>query len=372
LVVVPTHTPPSSATSAPSATTAAPAASTTALAPTSAATIPPVSAVTPTAPPTLAPGWTRLEPGGDTTCARGTPYAFWAHPGAADKLLIFFEGGGGCWDAATCAEGSTFFNDAVRPGAGPDRQGGIFDLSNPANPFVGWSIVYVAYCTGDVHWGSHTQHYPTSAGGTLEIHHQGFTNASAVLDWTYAQFPDPGTVFVTGCSAGAVGSAVHVPYISAHYPAATVSQLGDSLAFVYHRPLDLQTDYHAHDNFPSWIPTLASMAPGEFTMQRYLTAVAGAYPDQTFAMFNYAADSVQERFYVAVGGRPGDFASQLAGALAGIHSAAPNFRSYTAGGSQHCVLPFDRFYTLTVAGAPLRNWVAALAEGQPVEDVPGG
>src|SRR5919204_3266630 len=38
------------------------------------------------------PGWNKLEPGGDTTCARGTPYAFWAHRGSTNKLLVFFEG----------------------------------------------------------------------------------------------------------------------------------------------------------------------------------------------------------------------------------------------------------------------------------------
>jgi hypothetical protein len=229
--------------------------------------------------------------------------------------------------------------------------------------------VYVAYCTGDVHWGAHTQHYPTASGGTLEIHHQGFINASAALDFAYAHFPSPEAVFVAGCSAGAVGSAVHAPFISQQYPSALVSQLGDSLAFVYHRPVDLQTNYHAHDNFPAWIPALAEMAPGDFAMPRYLTALANAYPHQTFAQFNFALDSVQEHFYVAVGGRPGDFPVRLAAALEEIRTAAPNFRAYTAPGTQHCILPFDRFFALTVAGTPFRNWVAARAASQPVPHI---
>jgi hypothetical protein len=283
--------------------------------------------------------------------------------------VIFFEGGGGCWDAITCAPGSTFFNDLVRLGSEPAPPDGIFDFANPANPFADWSFVYVAYCTGDIHWGAKTQQYGTRAGGTLEIHHQGFTNASAALDFAYAQFPSPEAVFVTGCSAGAVGSAVHAPFIIAHYADALVSQLGDSLAFVYHRPIDLQTNYHAHDNFPHWISALAEIAPGDFTMPRYLATLANAYPSRAFAQFNYAADSVQERFYVAVGGQPGDFPARLAEALAAIRAEAPNFRAYTAPGNQHCVLPLDRFFSLSVAGASVRDWVAALAAGQPLPDV---
>jgi hypothetical protein len=138
--------------------------------------------------------------------------------------------------------------------------------------------------------------------------------------------------------------------------------MGDSLAFVYHRPVDLQTDYRAHDNFPDWIPALADIAPGDFTMARYYTAVANAYPEHTFAQFNFAADRVQEQFYLAVGGQPGDFPGRLAASLAEIEAAAPNFQSFTAAGSEHCVLPLDRFYTLTQAGGALRDWVAALSQ----------
>lgn len=43
-------------------------------------------------------------------------------------------------------------------------------------------------------------------------------------------------------------------------------------------------------------------------------------------------------------------------------------RTYTAGGSQHCILPFDRFYTEKIAGLAFHHWVADMAAGR---DVPG-
>src|SRR5687767_9714349 len=45
----------------------------------------------------LGSGWERIFPGAPTICAHGGEYAFWARQGASDNLLVYFEGGGGCW-----------------------------------------------------------------------------------------------------------------------------------------------------------------------------------------------------------------------------------------------------------------------------------
>ena len=50
----------------------------------------------------LEPGWNVIEPGGDTVCSDGTPYKFFVRPGAADKLMVYFQGGGACWTGGTC------------------------------------------------------------------------------------------------------------------------------------------------------------------------------------------------------------------------------------------------------------------------------
>ena len=43
---------------------------------------------------------TLVLPGGKTRCIfdSSTPYAFQVYPGASDKLLVNFQGGGACWD----------------------------------------------------------------------------------------------------------------------------------------------------------------------------------------------------------------------------------------------------------------------------------
>lgn len=92
--------------------------------------------------PGLASGWNRIALGGETTCARETPYAFWVRPGGSDRLLIYFQPGGGCWDAQTCAPGSTFFDDVVNDQDDPAGLSGILDLRHPENPFRDHTIVF--------------------------------------------------------------------------------------------------------------------------------------------------------------------------------------------------------------------------------------
>lgn len=298
--------------------------------------------------------WTRVEPGGRTACARGGRYAFWVRRARADRLVVFFQGGGGCFDTRTCAPGSTWFDDRVGAEDSPTLAGGIFDFANPRNPFRDWSFVFIPSCTGDVHLGDRRTRY----GPTL-IQHRGWVNARAALEWTFRNVRRPTTVLVTGCSAGSVGSAFHVPAVISRYPNARVTYLGDSLAFLFHRPVRL-VDWGAPRHFPAFF----RIGDRRFTMAEYLRALAKRYPARRFARFNYASDDVQERFYAAVGGDPSKFSRQLRLVERNLANAAPNYRSYLACGSSHCVLPLATFYSLTVGRTSLRNWVASLAGGR--------
>jgi Pectinacetylesterase len=302
-------------------------------------------------------GWQRIQPGGRTACARGGPYAFWLRRGDPKRLLVFFQGGGGCFSRETCAVGSTWFDDRIDSGDDPALGGGILDLRNPDNPFRSWSIVYIPSCTGDVHTGARVVRY-----GPIRVHQVGFFNARAALAAAYRTFPAPDTVLVTGCSAGSVGSAFHADAIIRHYRDARVTQVGDSLAFLFHRPISL-ADWGTHEHFPPWFrPTRPG---GRWTMVDFLTALAHAHPTRMFARFNHAEDNVQERFYAAVGGNPADFPRRLREAERTL-KRLPNYRSYLACGFEHCAFVGDEFYSLRVDRVSLRDWVADLARGADV------
>jgi dienelactone hydrolase len=299
--------------------------------------------------------WTKISPGGKTRCARGGPYAFWLRRGDPKKLMIFFQGGGGCFDQRTCAVGSTWYDDRVDASDDPRFNGGILDLENSQNPFRDWSIAYLPSCTGDVHTGTKIVRY-----GRIRVHQVGYVNARAALARTYREFPDANVVFITGCSAGSVGSAFHADAIIRHYRRARTTQLGDSLAFVFHRPISLAA-WGTNNVFPPFF----RIGKRRWTMSEFITRLAKAHPRVTFARFNHASDAVQERFYWAVGGKPGGFEPRLRAAERTL-KRQKNYRSYLACGSNHCALPTPELYSLRVGGVTLRDWVADLARGRDV------
>jgi hypothetical protein len=304
------------------------------------------------------PAWQRIEPGGQTRCARGGRYAFWLRRADPKRLLVFFQGGGGCFSVETCRPGSTWFDDRVDAFDDPAGSGGILDFANPDNPFRDYSVVYIPSCTGDVHTGSRVVRY-----GPLRVHQKGFLNAQAALRRAFREFPNPDAVFVTGCSAGSVGSAFHADSIIRRYPHARVTQVGDSLAFVFHRPISLD-DWGTHKHFPAWFRP--SRPRQRWTMVEFVRSLARGHPKRTFARFNHAADQVQLAFYQAVGGKPEGFPPRLRAAEREL-KRLPNYRSYLACGTAHCAFQSGEFYSLRVGGVRLRDWVDDLAVGRDVD-----
>ena len=300
-------------------------------------------------------GWQRHEPGGATVCARGGKYAFWSRVADPKRLVLFFQGGGGCFDERTCSPGSGWFDDSIDALDDPSLARGMLDLTERRNPFRDWSWVFLPSCAGDVHVGDRRVRY-----GRVTVEQRGWRNARAALTWAFRRFPQVESVFVTGCSAGSVGSAFHLPSVLARWPRARVTQLGDSLAFVFHRPISL-AGWGAQRHFPRFF----RVGERRFTMVEYLRALARAHPTRRIARFNYAGDDVQEAFYGAVGGDPARFPRQLRSAERELKKL-PSYRSYLACGDAHCVLPRPDFYTLATAGVRVRDWVAGLAAGRDV------
>ena len=302
--------------------------------------------------------WERVAPGGETRCARGGEYAFWIRRGDPEKLLVFFQGGGGCFDETTCAPGSGWFDDAVDASDDPGFADGVLSLDGAENPFRDYSMVFIPSCTGDVHTGDRIVTY-----GPHRVHQRGFVNAQAALEHAYGEFPAPEEVFVTGCSAGSVGSAFHADAVIRRYPDARVTQVGDSLAFVFHRPVNL-ADWGSHEHFPPWFePTRPN---DRWTMVEFLTALAKEHPERTFGRFNHAQDGVQEQFFAAVGGERNGFPPRLRAAEREL-KRLPNYRSFLTCGFQHCAFDRDLFYSIEEDGIRLRDWVADLAAGKDVE-----
>lgn len=316
----------------------------------------------------LPAGWSKIEPGGDTVCAYDTDYAYYVRPGLTERLLVYFQGGGGCWNTETCRDEGREFNGfmdtAVTDRDNPSKRTGILDLGNPQNPFAEDSILYIPVCTGDVHWGSAY----TEFDDDVAVHFNGFINASSALEWAYENIPTPESVFVTGCSAGSMGSIFHVPYIIEQYPEAHITQIGDSLSLVNTTAPGINSIWQAFDNVPDWIPGLAEMDLSDWSTAQHYIETANHYPEYTFGEVNSNADSVQVFYAFPDGqGDAGDWTAMLDRHLSTIWEKAPNYRSFTAGGETHCLLPRNTFYNYGVDGVRLVDWIAALDRGEDVD-----
>jgi hypothetical protein len=135
----------------------------------------------------LAAGWNTIEPGGETICSRGTPYRFFVRPGQPEDLTIYFQGGGACWDAETCAPGGPF-DDSV--GTLDEELGfyrGMFDFADPENPLLETTLLFIPYCTGDVHTGAALGRVWRWRGCLHPFIMLGAPNAHAALGWLFDQ-----------------------------------------------------------------------------------------------------------------------------------------------------------------------------------------
>lgn len=151
------------------------------------------------------------------TCGNGSPVsaaidrAALNTPNPSDKLVIFLQGGGACWDAATCGAGAAtsisedLTDEAVLQQAIASSEIGILSREDEQNPFRNDSLAYVPYCTGDIHSGGNNAPSPFTG-----IVHSGGNNLVSFIgdseEGLISTFPDVKEVFLIGASAGGFGS----------------------------------------------------------------------------------------------------------------------------------------------------------------------
>src|SRR5450432_884591 len=182
------------------------------------------------APISATPGtWTWVDVPG-SACDDGTPTGFAVNPGAGDDLLVYFEGGGACWDYTTCFVLKSAMQGPVGKAQWATRATqinvGPFDRAHATNAFRASSYVYIAYCTGDLHGGSNVATY--TGADTRMFHHVGHLNAVTYLARIAATWPHPSRVVVSGTSAGGFGATLNYDMFRAAFPAAKMALVDDA------------------------------------------------------------------------------------------------------------------------------------------------
>jgi hypothetical protein len=323
----------------------------------------------------LTPGWHKIAGGAETGCAFDTPFAFYVRAGDPRRLLVHFQAGGACWSGDTCDPVTLpTFDPVVDTTDHPSRAGGILNFHLAENPVRDFSIVYVPYCTGDLHLGSRSVTY-TSTGSTLNpsrtfsVRHWGAANAERALRWMTDRVTDPEIIFVTGSSAGAIASPVYAAQLATRYPNARVVQLGDAAGGYRVPGLGTFMAQGGALEVLREMPDFASVDSANFTFEDLYVRAARAHSNLTITQYNSAEDATQLFFLRQLGLPATSLTPLLAANLADIRSAVPGFHAYTAPGVTHTILFRSAFYTLAVDGLTARDWVAALLDGSAVSDI---
>jgi hypothetical protein len=254
--------------------------------------------------------WEKVELPG-TVCGNDSQYKIWVNWSKdSDNLVVVLEPGGACWDYDSCTGKNGVLGAANVDGLPDDH----YQLAPFISPFLNrdyedspskqWNMVYVPYCTGDVHTGNAVATYSDGSGDSIEFHHEGHADMEAIVSWIDGEFTHVPKMLVTGCSAGGVGSLVNYHFLRKGVHAAEKGYLLDDSGPVFPDP-GYSTMMHTKIRQAWNLDSLASDLPAGFSfddMGTVNTALADEFPkdrlattfferDDDFSLYSY------NRFY---------------------------------------------------------------------------
>merc|ERR1712087_69286 len=263
-------------------------------------------------------GWVEHEGPEGTGCFRQLnndkrkPFKWYSRKGDdLGKVIIELQGGGACYGDFTCTSplyppyGSilTCMTDPL-PGLANllKVSPGLHYHCNKLNPLASYSHVYVPYCTCDRHAGNN----PTKRYGYFPFRQNGFhvgnINFQAVLTWMKEEMPfgKVTDIFVTGDSAGAIGSYVQVGNVIDAFPNARVVHWADSYIPVFGKEgwEEAVANWNLLESFsPKVKITQDDLTWSELGMIGILEKTANTYPQVPFASYWTADEAIQPFFF---------------------------------------------------------------------------
>ncbi len=318
--------------------------------------------------------WEYIEVPG-TLCMNGETAGFGISLNPESKnVMIYLEGGGACFN--DLCDFSAFSIPFIPP---PD---GIFNRNNPGNPVKDWSMIYVPYCTGDIHGGDKD----TELGGKVR-HFRGYRNITKYLQQWVPTFADAENVLLTGISAGGFGAGLNAAQVADAFGPGhqmiTIDDSGPPLTNEVIAPCLQQTfrDVWGLDQTILAACGADCADPNDFATGT-LSHVLEKYPDMRFGLFSNTADLVIRTFMGFGWGNgqydkcdgvatnvPADVYEDGLLALRDQHqgTAATYYIGQTQVlynfGLNHTVLRSPSFWTTVIDGVQLSDWVGGVIQG---------
>ena len=317
----------------------------------------------PTDAPVTTPTWETVDAPSDCMCADGSAFHFYLREASPTKVLFYLEGGGACFSGDMCKPGSGTYSETISPVSKLEDSPGIFDFANPENPFADYSVVYVPYCTGDVHAGNITKDY----GNGVVTQHKGFVNASNALDTMIKRFPNTTQLVVAGSSAGSFPTPVFAGMAGDQLPNADLKVFADSSGAVPDAMGFVIGNWGTLETLPDW-PEIEGLTVDQFTPAYTFIKAAEHNPKIRFARHDFAFDSVLSSFARMAGLSPDDLVSVMRTNEAKVEATGVNVANWISPGDDHTIAVRDEFYTEEMNGVRFVDWFTAFMNDSPEAD----
>jgi hypothetical protein len=315
--------------------------------------------------------WTKYTfdtDGGDgPICIDGSPFTVFTRERNPNKVAIFLNGGGACW------QGFYFCTLQASPAPPPDvgMFASSFDVGGGTivdNPLNDWSIMFVSYCDGSVFGGDNTVNDPAFTPGGGVRHHRGVRNATAAIDLAHDLWPLAAKVLLSGSSAGGYGVAGVSPFIvrfnwgnfSKLYVLNDSGPAVTNLAQV--STIQTRVNDWAYTQFTPSSCTDCTIDKQPAELVEWMLENDGQVRS---ALYSTDADQTI-RFFLSIPTQLG-YRNLLLSTHDPINAAFPNRhkRYIRSGSSAHTMLGDARYYTTVVNGTRLSDWVGAFVNQQP-------
>ena len=301
---------------------------------------------------------TFVLPGGSTRCIFGSPFSFQVIPGKSEKLLVYYQGGGACWDQLTTVTEPLCTTEST-----PQSLVGIFDRTREENAFKDYTIVMGTYCSGDIWGGDVTQPYNDRNGNPVV--QTGYANGKAMLDWIKVQQNSGAlasqltNLVVMGCSAGSIGTQLWADTVLGTLKWSHAAIVPDSYAGVFpdgsEGPLIQSFGFCQTPLVSNDLKSLC--VSKQLTMKMIMEKNLANVKNIPYAYIQSKVDEVQMSFYVSVGITtntssmitPLSFYART-NEIFGAYNLNKNFITFLVNGDHHCYTNQDLYYSTNGLG----------------------
>ena len=302
---------------------------------------------------TPADTWTWVDVPG-AHCGDGSATGIGVNPHAgATHLLIYLQGGGACFDAASCWGANATASNMTGYGAADfandvTKQLLIFQRGAAVgNPFADADLVFVPYCTGDIHIGSLLASL-TVNGAPKPTYFYGGRNVDVDLASLAISFKGLNHVWLSGVSAGGFGSFLNQDFVARAFPGVPVDMIDDSGPAV---------DLPAPVTVIPWGVRLPPACTGCTNLTEVFAFDRKTYPSSKYGLITYQTDTVLPSFF---GVTEAQFATQIQTFVSSLASD-PNAKAFVALSSGHVVLAEQD----TTAVPFILPWLTKMANDDP-------